>query len=639
MTMRLLTTTLLLVAAASVGAAVRKSNPDERTLANDNRSPAGVLRGTVLTLRLEARVGTWHPNGDDAPGAAIPAFAEEGHALEIPGPLIRVRAGTEIAVTVRNRLVHDTLVVQGLHDRTGAPIPAAALVGIRLTPGEVREVRFHLDAPGTYYYWGTTTGREINFRTGEDAQLTGAIVVDPAQGPIERDRILVVGMWTDTIARAYVERKRILAVVNGRSWPNTERLVYDVGDTVRWRVINASGDNHPLHLHGFFFRVDSRGDGISDSTYRTDSGERGVTESMSPGYTMSMSFVPDRPGHWLFHCHVPEHIGMRGPLGMPPDPVQLAAKAHDMNHAMGLMNGLVVGVDVRPGKRAPAPAIAAGNVRRLRLLVRRNAGGSDAAPFYSFAFQNGTILPPMDSGLHIGPPLVLTLNEPVSITIMNTIAEPISLHWHGIELESYYDGVGGFSGTTDHIAPPIAPGDSFVAQFTPPRAGTFIYHTHVDEERQEPAGLAGALIVLDHRETWDPTRDHPVLITSPWSWEEGRTSVLVNGDATPPPLVLRAGVTHRFRIINMTTRRPALRLELRRDTTLLAWRELAKDGADLPAARRVGRPAVHQISIGETYDVEITPELVGDEQLEVILGGKISTHPVLATLPIRVVRE
>ena len=46
----------------------------------------------------------------------------------------------------------------------------------------------------------------------------------------------------------------------------------------------------------------------------------------------------------------------------------------------------------------------------------------------------------------------------------------------------------GFSGAAGHLAPVIAPGDSFEVRFTPPRAGTFIYHTHVDEERQEPAG-------------------------------------------------------------------------------------------------------------------------------------------------------
>jgi hypothetical protein len=30
--------------------------------------------------------------------------------------------------------------------------------------------RFRLDVPGTYYYWGTTTDRDVNFLAGEDAQ-------------------------------------------------------------------------------------------------------------------------------------------------------------------------------------------------------------------------------------------------------------------------------------------------------------------------------------------------------------------------------------------------------------------------------------------------------------------------------------
>jgi FtsP/CotA-like multicopper oxidase with cupredoxin domain len=68
---------------------------------------------------------------------------------------------------------------------------------------------------------------------------------------------------------------------------------------------------------------------------------------------------------------------------------------------------------------------------------------------------------------------------------------------HGIELESYYDGVAGFSGSGTHSAPTIAPGDSSEARFTPPRSGTFMYHSHVNEVRQHAAGLVGSLIVRD----------------------------------------------------------------------------------------------------------------------------------------------
>ena len=606
-----------------------------RTRANDNRVPAGVLRGGVLTLRLEGRVGTWHPNGDDQPGAELPAFAEEGRAPSIPGPLIRVPAGTEVAVTVRNRLVHDTLEVHGLHDRTEAPPAAAVLAGMRLAPGETRALRFRLDLPGTYYYWGTTTGRGITWRTGEDAQLTGALVVDPAGAPPARDRILVIGIWSDTVGRAFTQRRRVLAVINGRSWPYTDRLVYDVGDTVRWHVINASGDNHPMHLHGFFFRVDSRGDAVRSRGIAPDSADHAVTVSMNPGSTMHVTWVAERPGNWLFHCHVPEHIERRGPLGLAPSPH--VGMSHDAVDAMG---GLVVGIVVRsPARVLASPTAAEGTRRRLRLVIRRNAGGTDDAPYFGFALQEGATPPPPDSGLHVGPPLVLTRGQPVGITVVNTLAEPTSVHWHGIELESYYDGVGGFSGSGARIAPVIAPGDSFVALFTPPRAGTFIYHTHVDELRQEPAGLSGPIIVLEPGATWDSATDHPVLITSPSSWDEAQRLVLVNGAHAPAPLVLRAGVPHRLRIVNMTLHRPALLLELRRDTTLLAARELAKDGADLPAWRRAPRAMSFPISIGETVDLELeTPDAPGDLRLDVRLGGiNLAVHPILATLPLRVV--
>ena len=96
--------------------------PAERIFANDNRSVAGTQRHDTLTLRLVAREGRWFPQSDSGPSTVVQAFAEEGegHALQIPGPLIRVRAGTFIRMSVRNTL-GSTLVVFGLHARPGAP--------------------------------------------------------------------------------------------------------------------------------------------------------------------------------------------------------------------------------------------------------------------------------------------------------------------------------------------------------------------------------------------------------------------------------------------------------------------------------------------------------------------------------------
>jgi FtsP/CotA-like multicopper oxidase with cupredoxin domain len=45
----------------------------------------------------------------------------------------------------------------------------------------------------------------------------------------------------------------------------------------------------------------------------------------------------------------------------------------------------------------------------------------------------------------IGPPILLSQGEPVSITVHNRLPVATSVHWHGIELDSYYDGVAGFA--------------------------------------------------------------------------------------------------------------------------------------------------------------------------------------------------
>jgi FtsP/CotA-like multicopper oxidase with cupredoxin domain len=478
-------------------------------------------------------------------------------------------------------------------------------------------------------------GRVFLGRTREDAQLSGAIIVDAPERPVPDDRVLMIGMWADTLNSedAPVQRQ-LLFVVNGRSWPHTERLSYAVGDTVRWRVLNVSADLHPMHLHGFFFRVDSRGDGTGDTAYTPATRDLVVTQRMIPGQTMLVTWVPDRPGNWLFHCHVPTHFGPRGPLGARRPALAEGAPAHAWsNHALQAMNGLVVGITVRANRgQGGAPLSDDAKRRRLRLLVRANAGGTAAAPYYGFALHEDGPEPPLDSGAHPGPPIVLTRGEPVSIMVVNRTPEPTAVHWHGIELESYFDGVAGFSGRAGRLAPMIAPGDSFDARFTPPRAGTFIYHTHIDELRQEPAGLAGPLIVLEPGARYDPATDLTVLISSPSDSAQEARAVLLNGSLAAAPLELRSGLAHRLRMINITIARPGMRMELRSDSAVGTWRVIAKDGAELPAGRQVTTSARQPISIGETVDVEVTPLGMGELRLE----ARTARGVLLGVVPVRV---
>ena len=94
----------------------------------------------------------------------------------------------------------------------------------------------------------------------------------------------------------------------------------------------------------------------------------------------------------------------------------------------------------------------------------------------------------------------------------------------------------------------IMPNDSFVARLTVPRAGTFIYHTHLNDIEQLTSGLYGAIVVLEPGEKWDPTRDHAFVLG--WHTPEEPPRLLLNGDSVPAPLTFAPG-RHRLRFVNI----------------------------------------------------------------------------------------
>jgi FtsP/CotA-like multicopper oxidase with cupredoxin domain len=603
----------------------------ERITIADNRVASGARVDGTLTIRLEARIGQWYPDRDSDPGVVVKAFAVEDGPLQVPGPLIRVTEGTQIRAVVRNRLT-DPLAMHGLYARPGSS--SGDVNAVVIPPGETREFTFATGSAGTYYYWGATDPATIiERRTPDDSQLSGALIVEPRNGQSHQDRVLVMSTWGDVVPANNALRRM---VINGRSWPHTERLSYRVGDAVRMRIINAGGATHPMHLHGFYFNVDSRGDERQDVVFPEGSSPRlVVTERLAAGGTFGLTWKPTRPGNWLFHCHDNYHMLHGGSLDGKL-PVHPSAGHHVKNHALEMMAGPVMGITVA-GTSAERAESSSDKRRRLRLVARVDEGGTAEEPAFGYTLEDGKTSSPAGPPYLPGPTLLLKRGEPVSITVANELPEPTAVHWHGIELESYYDGVAGYSGEGKRITPAIRPGRSFEARFTPPRSGTFIYHTHIDEVRQMQAGLSGALIVVDSPEAHDPEHDIVLLVTAPRKNPLSNV-VLLNGSAKPNRREMQVGQHYRLRLINVHTYRPNMLMRLRSnagegsDSTVLRWRPVAKDGMDLPADQRIERPSEIQMGNGETYDFDFVPSNPGDFQFEV----SARTGIVLVSMPIRV---
>jgi manganese oxidase len=559
---------------------------------NDNRVPAGHLTGDTLHLHLVVGLATWRPEADPGPSIDVAAVGEEGKSPQIPAPLIRIRTGTVIAARVRNALTDSTIRVYGLTTR-----PDRAHDSLVIAPGQTRTVAFAAGAPGTYLYWVSLGAIDQN--QAERDQISGAFIVDPPGGS-PSDRVLVMNIWGSKLDSATY---RNALTINGRSWPYTERLEASVGDTLRWRVLNGTRRNHPMHLHGFYYRVDARGDGFADTLYRPADRRQAVTEALTPLTTMDMTWVPERAGNWLFHCHFSPHVVPGRARLNSPSP----ESGHGPDHDPGAhMAGLIMGIRVRPaaGYREPAR----GKARRLHLFVQEGIRRGRAPRAMGAVLQRDHHPPAADSVEIPGSTLLLTRNQPTDIVVVNRLEQPTAIHWHGIELESYYDGVAGWSGGASHLAPSIMPGDSFIARLTLPRAGTFIYHTHLNDIEQLTSGVYGGIVVLEPGRRFDRRHDHLFVIG--WDGPAKRGTLphlLVNGDSLPKTLVMDARAAQRLRFINIGAA-GLVRISLSRDSAPVSWRRLAKDGAELPPKQAIRGSSAVVIAAGETYDFEFTPE-------------------------------
>jgi FtsP/CotA-like multicopper oxidase with cupredoxin domain len=628
--------------APSIGAAAAPTVRD-----NSNTESAGVLRDGVLIVALEAKPSVWR-FADGHPAMTVPAFSETGKPPLMPAPFIRAPAGTELRFTIRNSLASALTVVMpaAMH---GGPDRINAMDSVVVAPGAVGTLTTRATVAGNYVYRGKLPDG-VTKVSNMAGILAGAIVIDSERAAAPpRDRVLVIMATEDSISAVCDDSatvpplsecpgRRFMYTINGTQWPNTDRLHATVGDSLHWRVINASFQVHPMHLHGFYFRVDELSGPLVDATSRPMPGSLVVTQLLSPLSSMSLTWSPDRPGNWLFHCHVALHNTTYSLLSTAGD-----AEMRDMV-------GLVVGTIVAPRRDVVASGSPV-DARRIRLVAesepsaKAKAVGDDASARMHFVVEERGKR--TDTDTDWSPELDLVRGEPVAVTIVNHLREPTAVHWHGIEVDdSYMDGAAGFSGQGRHLAPMIAPGDSFVARFTPHRAGTFMYHSHVNELLQELNGLDGALIVREPDQPISPD-DHVFFLKGSPGPNGGRAHPLeIDGQSNPDTVVLHVGRTARLRLINLVsgvgaatptfslTSRSDSAATIASDTSVVAWRPVAKDGFDIPEPARKTARALQLVSVGETYDFEYTPRETGLLRLEV--RGNNGAHALFVRVPIRV---
>ena len=117
-----------------------------------------------------------------------------------------------------------------------------------------------------------------------------------------------------------------------------------------------------------------------------------------------------------------------------------------------------------------------------------------------------------------GPTLEFTEGEYAVIYVKNEMAVETSVHWHGILLPNYYDGVPYLT------TPPISPGKTLKYEFPIRQSGTYWYHSHT--MLQEQSGVFGSIVINPKVKNLAYDKDL-VLMLSDWT-NEKPMSVLKN---------------------------------------------------------------------------------------------------------------
>jgi FtsP/CotA-like multicopper oxidase with cupredoxin domain len=87
--------------------------------------------------------------------------------------------------------------------------------------------------------------------------------------------------------------------INGNSFSQAQPIQLRLGERARFRFVNETMMNHPMHLHGMWM-MPQVGNGAENPLLHT--------VNIKPGSTVDVDIEADAPGGWGFHCHMLYHM-------------------------------------------------------------------------------------------------------------------------------------------------------------------------------------------------------------------------------------------------------------------------------------------------------------------------------------------
>lgn len=261
---------------------------------NQELEPTEVLPDGTKVFDLTMELADWEVE----PGKVVEAWTFNGM---VPGPLIRLEVGERMHLRVKNDLPIATDVhLHGLNveNRFDGVAPYTQDL---IEPGETFTYEYVADEPAVAMYHPHAHGHML-LPNG----MFGGILVGDVPLPLGRNAgygsIPADLQISQEIPMVLNDSGVIGYSLNGKSFPATEPYTAKVGDWVLIHYWNEGNQIHPMHLHQFDQIVVAKDGFPLEVPYVVD------TLNVAPGERYTVLVHLDKPGTWVWHCHILPHV-------------------------------------------------------------------------------------------------------------------------------------------------------------------------------------------------------------------------------------------------------------------------------------------------------------------------------------------
>lgn len=263
-------------------------------LGNVELEPTEVRADGTKVFDLTAAITPW----ELSKGNIVEAWTYNGI---VPGPTIRLDVGDRAEIRLTNELpIATDLHMHGLNLENEFD-GVAPITQDPIYTGETFTYEYEADEVAVAMYHP-----HFHSHIGMPNGMFGAILV--GEVPIPRggqvgDEVIPEDLVVSQEFPMVLNDSGVIGYsLNGKSFPSTAPVVAEEGDWLLFHYYNEGSQVHPMHLHQFDQIVLARDGFPLDSPYVAD------VINVAPGERYSVLVLLDKPGTWMWHCHILPHV-------------------------------------------------------------------------------------------------------------------------------------------------------------------------------------------------------------------------------------------------------------------------------------------------------------------------------------------